>query len=210
MKEIYDDITQLFNGIEDLSIENTNLKRSLDRLRKNLTNRSEVTSLVMIRSQMKTNMAIATDAPSTVVLTDRNWGALNSSVKLLGDLSIANSEVLRNLITAQQMKEYLEEQIQNLQSDVNATESNVDGMLTTMQETLNSQSDRLKTQTEESIRAISSQAGRAKENISSAFSEMRDDMKRWLKKIMWIALIPSGLVFFLELLRLILSAVLHG
>ena len=173
-----------------------------------MSSESERTSsLAQIRSQMKTNMAIATDAPSTVVLTDRNWGALNSSVKLLGDLSIANSEVLRNLITAQQMKEYLEEQIQNLQSDVNATESNVDGMLTTMQETLNSQSDRLKTQTEESIRAISSQAGRAKENISSAFSEMRDDMKRWLKKIMWIALIPSGLVFFLELLRLILSAV---
>ena len=78
-------------------------------------------SLAQIRSQMKTNMAIATDAPSTVVLTDRNWGALNSSVKLLGDLSAANSEVLRQLITAQQMREYLEEQIQNLQSDVNAT-----------------------------------------------------------------------------------------
>jgi hypothetical protein len=46
-KEIYDNITQLFNGIEDISLENTNLKRSLDRLRKNLTNRSEVTSLVM-------------------------------------------------------------------------------------------------------------------------------------------------------------------
>ena len=46
-KEIYDDITQLFNGIEDISLENTNLKKSLDKLRKNLTNRSEVTSLVM-------------------------------------------------------------------------------------------------------------------------------------------------------------------
>ena len=46
-KEIYDDITQLFNGIEDISLENTNLKKSLDKLRKNLTNRSEVTSLVI-------------------------------------------------------------------------------------------------------------------------------------------------------------------
>ena len=46
-KEIYDDITTLVNGIEDLSIENTDLKRLLDRLRKNLNNRSEVTTLVI-------------------------------------------------------------------------------------------------------------------------------------------------------------------
>ena len=79
-------------------------------------------------------------------------------------------------------------------------------MLSEMQETLNSQSDSLKTQTEEAIRSISSLAGRAKESFSSACSEMKDDMKKWLKKVMWIALIPSGLVFVLELLRLILSA----
>ena len=45
-RAIYNDITMLFNWIEDLSVENTNLKRSLDRLRKNLNNRPEVTSLV--------------------------------------------------------------------------------------------------------------------------------------------------------------------
>jgi peptidoglycan hydrolase CwlO-like protein len=38
-KEIYNDITKLINGIEDLSIENTDLKKSLDKLRKNLNNR---------------------------------------------------------------------------------------------------------------------------------------------------------------------------
>ena len=53
-KDLYDDITQLFNGIEDLSVENTSLKRSLDRLRKNLNNRLETTSTVnTINEQMK-------------------------------------------------------------------------------------------------------------------------------------------------------------
>ena len=53
-KEIYNDITILINWIEDLSTENTDLKRSLDRLRKNLNNRSEVTSLVLsINDQIK-------------------------------------------------------------------------------------------------------------------------------------------------------------
>jgi regulator of replication initiation timing len=45
--EIYNEITTLVNGIEDLSVENTDLKKSLDRLRKNLNNRPEVTTLVV-------------------------------------------------------------------------------------------------------------------------------------------------------------------
>ena len=160
-----------------------------------------------IKNRVKANAAMAAATQTTVILTDQNWGALNNSVTLLADLAIRNTDTIRQLITAQQMREYLEEQIQNLQSDLNATESNVNGMLTEMQETLNDQSDRLKTQTERSISEISSQAGRAKESFSSACSEMKDDMKKWLKKVMWITLIPSGLVCVLELLRLILSAV---
>jgi regulator of replication initiation timing len=46
-RELYRDISTLINGIEDLSIENTDLKRSLDRLRKNLNNRPEVTTIVI-------------------------------------------------------------------------------------------------------------------------------------------------------------------
>ena len=160
-----------------------------------------------IKNRVKANAAMAAATQTTVILTDQNWGALNNSVTLLADLAIRNTDAIRQLITERQMKEYLEEQIQNLQSDLNVTESNVEVMLSEMRETLNSQSDSLKTQTEEAIRSISSLAGREKESFSSACSEMKDDMKKWLKKVMWIALIPSGLVFVLELLCLILSAV---
>ena len=45
-KAIYNDITTLVNWIEDLPLKNTDLKSLLDKLRKNLNNRSEVTSLV--------------------------------------------------------------------------------------------------------------------------------------------------------------------
>ena len=159
-----------------------------------------------IKNRVKANAAMAAATQTTVILTDQNWGALNNSVTLLADLAIRNTDTIRQLITERQMKEYLEEQIQNLQSDLNVTESNVEVMLSEMQETLNSQSDSLKTQTEEAIRSILSLAGREKESFSSACSEMKDGMRRWLKRIMWIALIPSGLVFVLEMLRLILSA----
>ena len=46
-REIYNDITTLYYWIEDISTENTTLKRLLDSLRKNLNNRSEVSSLVI-------------------------------------------------------------------------------------------------------------------------------------------------------------------
>jgi regulator of replication initiation timing len=45
--EIYNDITTLVNGIEDLSVENTDLKNSLNKLRKDLNNRPAVTSSVI-------------------------------------------------------------------------------------------------------------------------------------------------------------------
>ena len=44
--EIYNDITMLVNEIEDLCMENVDLKQFLDKLRKNLNNRLEVSSLV--------------------------------------------------------------------------------------------------------------------------------------------------------------------
>lgn len=50
---IYNDITILINGIEDINISNTDLKSSLDILRKNLNNRSTVSAMVItIRDQI--------------------------------------------------------------------------------------------------------------------------------------------------------------
>jgi Tfp pilus assembly protein PilO len=45
--EIYKDITVLIDGIDDSSREKTSLKSSLNRLRRNLNNTSEVSALVV-------------------------------------------------------------------------------------------------------------------------------------------------------------------
>lgn len=53
-RALFNDISTLINWIEDLSIENTDLKKTLDQLRKNLGNRSEVTSLILsIKDQVE-------------------------------------------------------------------------------------------------------------------------------------------------------------
>jgi hypothetical protein len=52
--DIYNDITILINGIEDLSVGNTDLKSSLDILRKNLNNITVVSPMVLlIRDQLE-------------------------------------------------------------------------------------------------------------------------------------------------------------
>lgn len=51
--EIYNNLTILINGIKDLTTENTNLKRSLDVLRKNLNNKNMVSAtIVTIQNQL--------------------------------------------------------------------------------------------------------------------------------------------------------------
>jgi hypothetical protein len=45
--EIYNDITKLIDGMDDSSTENTELKKYLNKLRRNLNNVSEVSALVV-------------------------------------------------------------------------------------------------------------------------------------------------------------------
>ena len=164
-------------------------------------------SMEQLKAQIRANAAMASETQTTVILTDKNWGGLTSSVTLLSELEARNSETLRRLITVQQMKDLLEEQVQNLQTDLNATEANVNTALTDLQDTLDKQTEELKTQTQRSISEISSLAGKERDRFSSACSEMTEGMKKWQRKVMWISLIPVAAVFVLELLRLIFSAV---
>ena len=72
-REIYNDITTLFNGIEDRSVWNTDLKRVLDKLRKSLNNRSEVTSLVITIKDLISNWGIEMDQKQKDLLDSIIW-----------------------------------------------------------------------------------------------------------------------------------------
>ena len=165
-------------------------------------------SMEQLKAQIRANAAMASETQTTVILTDKNWGGLTSSVTLLSELEARNSETLRRLVTEQQMKDLLEQQIQNLQTGVNETESKIADHLRQEVELLNEQIILLRDQTKESISEISSLAGKERDCFSSACSEMTDGMKKWQRKVMWISLIPTALVIVAEVLRSILSAVL--
>ncbi len=161
-------------------------------------------SMSDLMSLQKMNAAKAKAMTTQVVLTDGNWGALINSIQLLTQATAQNMSTLESLATEDDVSGLLADQVEDLQREQTLTLAKIEDLLARVQAAQNSQTDSLKKQTERSISEISSQAGRAKESFSSACSEMKDDLKKWLKKVTWITLIPSGLVFVLELLRLIL------
>ena len=160
-------------------------------------------SMEELKSRQLMNAAKAKAMTTQVVLTDGNWGALINSIQLLTEATAQNMSTLESLATWEDVSDLLTDQAELLLKEQTETLTKTEDLLAKVQAEQKSQSESIRSQTERSISEISSQAGRAKESFSSACSEMKDAMKRWLKKVMWIALIPSALVCVLELLRLI-------
>ena len=160
-----------------------------------------------LKNRVMANAAMAAATQTTVILTDQNWGALNNSVTLLAEMAIRNTDSIQQLMTREHAEALLNGQETKLREDLTATEDHIEFLLGEMEKREKMQSGLVNRQTQESLKEISSLAGREKESFSSACSEMKDGMRSWLKKTVWISLIPSGLVLVLELLRLILSAV---
>ena len=160
-----------------------------------------------LMTRQKMNLARAKEATSQVVLTDGNWGALINSIQVLTDGMSRILTQTEALATEEDMDSLLTEQAERLRREQTDSLTAMEDLLARIQAAQEEQTEALTAQTKESVSEIQSLAGREKERFSSACSEMKDGMKRWLGRVMWIALIPSALVFVLELLRLIFSAV---
>lgn len=70
MYDIYKNLTILIDGIDDISVENTDLKNNLNRLRKNLNNKSEVSALVVDINAQIENWWLKMDSNQKAMLDD--------------------------------------------------------------------------------------------------------------------------------------------
>ena len=107
---IYNDITLLINWIEDISVENTDLKSSLDVLRKNLNNVTVVTPVVVtINEQLEQGWI--TISPSQKELLDSVLARLSNSDTIvsvwMSEYEKQKAEILAFIPESQQSK-YLE------------------------------------------------------------------------------------------------------
>ena len=157
-----------------------------------------------LKQLARTSAARAKEAVTTVTLTDSNWGALIGSVQLLTDATAQNMARLQELMTEERMAELMSEQVQLLEEDLTETQEKIDDMLFQMRRTLDSSSAAIREHTQRSVSEISEQAGRANERFCSECSEAERKLKRWVRRIIWISLIPSAAVLLSELLRLVL------
>ena len=161
-------------------------------------------SMEQLKAQFKANAAAATEASAALVLTEMNWGALNSSVKLLGDLTTDLVSRCSLLMTEEDLNALLAEQAEAMQQNLAETEAEIESLLARFQKILNDQNALLKKMTEDSIRQIQSQAGKESENFTSECSQAAKDLKRWQTKFIWISVGTSIVVVLLSTLSIIL------
>ena len=142
-----------------------------------------------------------------VAVTEPNWMAMISTqkaqIKLLQDIQ----NTLPTLTTEEELKVYMDRQLNVLMQYTEQTKEATEQFRTAMETSaaeLNKSIHQLITDTEK-------QVGRMKENFSENLSMLRstaeDKLERHTNKLFWVSLIHSAVLIVLELMRHILSAI---
>ena len=150
-----------------------------------------------MRAAQKDMISKAEAVQPTVAVMESNWAAMIASqkaqVKTLGEIL----EALDTLTTEEQMKAYMDIQLQILRSDgkasVEAMEQYRQTLVREAQNTTSSMQDTMK--------SMEQQAGNMSEKFGNAISEEKDRMKRTSRKLFWISMIPSLILVIWELTR---------
>ena len=122
-KEIYEDITTLINWIEDKYVENTNLKKSLDRLRKNLNNRMEVASLLSTLNEEKNQKNLKIDEYQTQLLESIISRLANEDTVIsvwISEYEKNKREILSIIEKQDSLKHKVEEKFEDFDEDLSS------------------------------------------------------------------------------------------
>ena len=122
-KEIYEDITTLINWIEDKYVENTNLKKSLDRLRKSLNNRMEIASLLSMINEEKNEKKLRIDEYQMQLLESIISRLANEDTVIsvwISEYEKNKREILALIDKQSSLKHKVEEKFQDFDENMNS------------------------------------------------------------------------------------------
>ena len=160
-----------------------------------MNSESERKSLKELKEQARAQIQTAAKAEPCVTVTEPNWKALiaaqNTQVKMLAEIQ----DGLTLLATEERLTDYLNGQMELLEQYSEDSKTITERFQTEMKKlSQESASEIGKAMKETEIRV-----GSMKEIFSSSLSSERDTMKKYTKRLFWIALIPSLLLLALEL-----------
>ena len=154
-------------------------------------------SAAEMRAAQKDMISKAESVQPTVAVMEPNWAAMIASqkaqVKTMGDIL----DMLDTLTTEEQMKAYMDIQLQILRSDGKAS---VEAM-EQYRQTLGREAKNATSSMQDMMKSMERQAGNLSVRFGNAISQEQERMKRTSRKLFWISMIPSLILVVWELTR---------
>ena len=148
-----------------------------------------------MRAAQKDMLAKAEAVQPTVAVMEPNWRAIIASqreqVDTLGDIM----ETMETLTTKEELVEYMNRQLQTLTKHSNQTIQ----IMEEYQETMMNSAENVEQKCQQAVTSMEKQAGSVSEKFSKALSDQTALMKQLTKRCFRIAMIPSLILFLLEL-----------
>ena len=159
----------------------------------------------IIKSQQQ--IAVAEKVHPCVTVTEPNWMAMISTQKAQIELLKNIQNTLPTLATEEELKAYLEAQLNLLMQYTEQTKKVTEHFQTTMKTMgteLTESINQLRTDTEKQVGKMNESFSK---NLSMLRSTAEDKLNRHTTKLFWISLIPSAALIVLELILHILSVI---
>lgn len=156
-------------------------------------------SLEDLKEQSRRQIKSAAEAVPCLTVTEKNWTALlglqQSQIQLLAEVQ----EAAIQLATKEELVEYLDQRVKELEICTQEMQSLVQRFQREMEQSAS-----------EIAKKLSSQAGKMSEEFSRNLSLQGEQMKKSSTVLFWIALIPSAALVILELISHIFPLILQG
>ena len=148
-----------------------------------------------LKQQTKQNMAAASKAEPTFLVTEKNWNGLLSALDGILEMQAQFLEQMQTLATRQELEQTLDRQRTMMQMHLDDMKVRTTEFRTSIETTGSN---------------LEKQVGKASEEFSKAISKEKAHMRQWSKKLIWISAIPSAALVLLELVPLLWSVVFPG
>ena len=154
-------------------------------------------SAAEMRQSQRDMLMQAENVQRNVTITEQNWNALIHSQKMQVGTMGEILEKLDTLTTEEKLKAVMEQQLQILRENGQASLEAMEQYRQTMvREAKNATSSM-----QDTMKSLERQAGNLNEQFGQAISREEERMKNTSKKLFWISLIPTAILVIWELTR---------
>ena len=154
-------------------------------------------------AEAQKQLTVAEKVQPCVTVTEPNWKAMISTQKAQIQLLKEIKDTLPTLTTEEELKDYLDEQLEALTEYTDQTRVATEDF----QAVMKASSKELTESINQTMKDTEKQVGRMSESFSRELSSVKEATERHTRKTFLISMIPSAALILLELIRYILSAV---